>query len=220
LSARIAVAALAVAAAAVVAVALLRSTPEPQTAFDYYTLALSWSPTYCATEDPGGRTAQCGGEPRAFILHGLWPQHQRGWPENCYTGKRPWVPGAVIDDMMDVTPGRGLIIHQYAKHGTCSGLSPEAYFAAARNAFESVSIPDDLERLARPLNARPRDIEAAFLAANSQLDPDMIAIRCGPERLREVRVCFSKALEPTPCGYNESQSRLCAATRMRVPAVR
>jgi ribonuclease T2 len=219
-SARIAVGALAVAAAAAVALALLRSAPEPSGDFDYYTLALSWSPSYCATEDPGGRTAQCRGAPQAFVLHGLWPQHQRGWPENCYSGERPWVPEAVIDDMMDIMPGRGLIIHQYTKHGTCSGLPPEAYFAAARDAFDSIAIPDTFEQLKRPLNAPPRDIEAAFLAANSQLAPDMIAIRCGPERLSEVRLCFSKALTPTSCGPNEAQERLCTADRTRVPPVR
>jgi len=219
-SARIAVGALAVAAAAAVALALLRSAPEPGGDFDYYTLALSWSPSYCATEDPGGRTAQCRGAPHTFILHGLWPQHQRGWPENCYSGERPWVPETVIGQMMDIMPDRGLIIHQYTKHGTCSGMPPEAYFAAARDAFGSIDIPDTFERLKQPLNAQPRDIEAAFLAANSQLEPDMVAIRCGPERLREVRVCFSKALTPTSCGPNEAQERLCPADRTRVPPVR
>jgi ribonuclease T2 len=219
-SARIAFGALAIAAAAAVAVTLMRSGPAPENDFDYYTLALSWSPTYCQTEDTEGRTAQCRGAPRDFILHGLWPQHERGWPENCYSGKRPWVPEAVIDDMIDMMPGRGLIIHQYAKHGTCSGLPPAEYFAAAREAFSSIRIPERFERLDRPLNAKTEQIEAAFIAANPELGPDMIAIRCGPERLREVRVCFSKELEPTSCGANEDQRRLCPAKRTRVPPVR
>jgi len=216
----VAVGALAVAAAAAVAAALLRTEPEPSAEFDYYTLALSWSPTYCETEDRDRSTAQCRGRPRAFVLHGLWPQHRRGWPESCYSGKRPWVPERVIDDMTEIMPGRGLIIHQYRKHGTCSGLSPQAYFTAARKAFASVRVPERLARLGRPLNASPDEIERAFLEANPQLDADMIAITCGPERLREVRVCFSKALEPTACGDNEAQARLCRARRLRVPPVR
>jgi ribonuclease T2 len=127
---------------------------------------------------------------------------------------------AVIDDMIDVMPGRGLIIHQYAKHGTCSGLPPAEYFAAAREAFSSIRIPERFERLDRPLNAKTEQIEAAFIDANPELGPDMIAIRCGPERLREVRVCFSKELEPTSCGPNEDQRRLCPAERTSVPPVR
>jgi ribonuclease T2 len=219
-SARIAVAALAIAAVASVAVALLRPAPAPQADFAYYTLALSWSPTYCETEDPTGRTAQCRGAPRAFVLHGFWPQNARGWPENCYSGERPWVPEAVIDDTIDIMPGRGLIIYQYRKHGTCSGLPPEEYFEAAREAFASVEIPKRLERLNRPLHTQTNDIEAAFISANPQLDPGMIAVTCDPQRLREVRVCFSRELEPTSCGPNEDQRRLCPADSLRVPPVR
>jgi len=220
MSARLALAALGAAAAAAVALTLLRTHPAPSGDFAYYTLALSWSPTYCQTEDSAHRTAQCQGRPRAFVLHGFWPQHERGWPETCFSGKRPWVPEQVIDDMIDIMPGRGLIIHQYAKHGSCSGLPAKAYFGAARRAFESVRVPERLARLDQQLNAAPAEIERAFLEANPELDADMVAITCGPERLREVRVCFSKELEPTRCGPNEDQARLCRAARTRVPPVR
>lgn len=219
MSARVAVGVLAVAAAAAVAVALLRSGPETSGDFAYYTLALSWSPTWCQTEGRSEGARQCEGRPRAFVLHGLWPQHERGWPESCYSGQRPWVPERVIDDMIDIMPGKGLIIHQYAKHGTCSGLSPEAYFDHARRAYEAIRVPDSLQRLDRTLNTAPAEIERAFLSANPRLDADMIAVSCGPERLREVRICLSKDLEPTACGPNEDQARLCRRPRVRVPPV-
>ncbi len=61
-------------------------------AFDYYLLALSWSPTYCAGLSPGRRDPQCDGRPYAFVLHGLWPQHERGWPQDCRSADRGWVP--------------------------------------------------------------------------------------------------------------------------------
>ena len=222
MSARFALGALGLAAAAAVAVALWRDAPAPAPAgdFAYYTLALSWSPSYCQSEDHAQRTAQCLGRPRAFVLHGFWPQHERGWPQSCYSGKRPWVPEAVIDDMIDIMPGRGLIIHQYAKHGSCSGLPPEAYFDAATRAYQKVRVPERFLKLERTLNATPAGIERAFLSANPDLDADMVAITCGPERLREVRVCFSKDLEPTACGANEDQARLCDSARVRVPPVR
>lgn len=220
MSARFALAALGLAAASAIVVAVMRTGPAPSGDFAYYTLALSWSPSYCETEDREQRTAQCRGRPRAFVLHGLWPQHERGWPESCYSGKRPWVPEAVIDHMISIMPGKGLIIHQYAKHGSCSGLPPEAYFDAASRAFERVRIPERFLKLERPLNATPAEIERAVLAANPELDADMVAITCGPERLREVRVCFTKDVQPTACGANEEQRRLCDATRVRVPPVR
>src|SRR5262245_17781418 len=54
--------------------------------FDYYVMALSWSPTYCADIGPRDGEPQCNGpRPYAFVLHGLWPQHDRGWPEYCRT---------------------------------------------------------------------------------------------------------------------------------------
>lgn len=217
--ARIAVGALAVAAAAAVAVALLRPGAGPSGDFDYYTLALSWSPTYCQTEGRDEGARQCEGRPRAFVLHGLWPQRERGWPESCYSGRRPWVPERVIDDMIDIMPGKGLIIHQYAKHGTCSGLPPEDYFDAARRAFESIRVPETFRRLDQPVNMTPRDVERAFLEANPELRADMLSVTCGPQRLKEVRVCFSKALEPVACGRNEDQARLCGSRTMRVPPV-
>ena len=110
--------------------------------FAYYTLALSWSPTYCETEGRGRKGLQCAGpRPFAFVLHGLWPQHAKGWPESCDIGAKPWVPRKVIDAMLDIMPARGLVIHQYKKHGTCSGLGAKAYFDLSRRLFEQIQIP-------------------------------------------------------------------------------
>ncbi|HEX6611374.1 MAG TPA: ribonuclease T, partial [Hyphomicrobiaceae bacterium] len=92
--------------------------------FDYYTLVLSWSPTYCAGQRDR-EEQQCNprdGRHYAFVLHGLWPQHERGWPENCPTRDRPFVPRPTIDRMLDIMPSPRLVIHEYRKHGTCSGL--------------------------------------------------------------------------------------------------
>ena len=50
--------------------------------FDFYVLSLSWSPSFCATaaERGSGReaNAQCGVRPYAFVVHGLWPQYDKG----------------------------------------------------------------------------------------------------------------------------------------------
>src|SRR5215471_18018763 len=56
--------------------------------FDYYVLSLSWSPSYCEEAEERGNTGrsqqiQCGGRPFSFVVHGLWPQYERGYPEYC-----------------------------------------------------------------------------------------------------------------------------------------
>src|SRR5262245_33662096 len=75
---------LALLAAAVMGSAALAQRGEPG-AFDYYVLALSWSPTYCADGGEERNDPQCTlgqkGRPYAFVLHGLWPQYERGWPQ-------------------------------------------------------------------------------------------------------------------------------------------
>ena len=190
--------------------------------FDYYVLALSWSPTYCETVGRQRKDAQCDGRrPYAFVLHGLWPQYRKGWPEHCRTAQKPWVPKALISAMLDIMPSPQLVIHEYKKHGTCSGLTPEAYYAASRKAFESIKIPARYLAPNRHVTVSPHQIELDFIKTNAALTREMIAIACGRgKRLREVRICFSKDLEPRACGVNEDQRRLCRLDKVVMPPVR
>ena len=119
-------------------------------AFDYYVLALSWSPTYCADRRGNGYEPQCdvrSSRPYAFVLHGLWPQHERGWPQDCRSSDRGWVPGPVAERMLDIMPSKKLIFHEYRKHGTCSGLGVDDYFDLARRLHDKVQIPKRFVRL-------------------------------------------------------------------------
>lgn len=201
--------------------AIARDSHRPGV-FDYYVMALSWSPTYCATRNRAGREPQCDGRrPYAFVLHGLWPQYAKGWPEFCRTAARPWVPRELIDSMLDIMPSPKLVIHQYRKHGTCSGLSPRAYFARARAAFRSIKIPARYLGPTRAVTVSPRQIETDFLKTNPALRPEMLSVTCGRgKRLREVRICFSKSLELRACGVNEDQRRLCRRNQIVMPPVR
>jgi ribonuclease T2 len=191
--------------------------------FDYYVLALSWSPTYCAGLREGRRDPQCEGRPYAFVLHGLWPQRERGWPQDCQSPDRGWVPAPVAERMLDIMPSKQLVFHEYRKHGTCSGLGVEAYFDLARNLYEKVKVPRKFVGLTDDrFTIAPGELVREFLAANPQLRPDMIAVSCGGagNRLREVRVCFEKNGGFRSCGRNEDQAKMCAADRMYVPPVR
>ena len=194
-------------------------------AFAYYTLALSWSPTHCESADGARDAQQCAprhGRAYGFILHGLWPQYEDGFPESCETRERPFVPDRVISEMADIMPSRGLVIHQYRKHGTCSGLGPEAYFDKSRALFRSITVPDKFRSPQETQFLSPDDVIDAFAGVNPKLDRNMMAVVCaGPgNRFRELRVCFSKAGEPVRCGRNEAQQRLCRTQRMHVPPLR
>lgn len=193
--------------------------------FDYYALVLSWSPTYCASPDRDSRDPQCyrrDGRRFAFVLHGLWPQYERGWPQDCETRERPFVPQPLVDSMLDIMPSPRLVIHEYRKHGTCSGLSPEGYYGLSRRLFSSVRIPPRFVLPNDDFTTSPGEVVRAFIDANPGLAPDMIGVACGGpgNRLREVRICFSREGEPIRCGRNEEQARLCRASRVHVPPVR
>jgi len=193
--------------------------------FDYYTLVLSWSPTYCASAQSRDDDPQCrvgrGARPYAFVLHGLWPQYERGFPEYCRTRERPFVPRRTIDGMLDIMPSPRLVIHEYRKHGTCSGLDPEGYYALSRRLYDKIRIPQRFHRPAAPFFISPQQTVDEFMRANPELKTEMLAVECrgSGNRLREVRVCFSREGEFRACGTNERRG-LCRANRMYVPPVR
>jgi ribonuclease T2 len=190
--------------------------------FDYYVLVLNWSPTYCESNGDRADALQCDGtRPYAFVLHGLWPQYEKGWPEFCRLRKRPWVPDSLVTSMLDVMPSEKLVIHEYKKHGTCSGLEPEGYFALARRLYESIEIPPPFVAPKNEIRTSARDIEAAFLAVNPKLTPEAISVGCGrPNKLRDVRICVTRDGEFRSCGRNEDQSKLCRSPAVSLPPVR
>ncbi|HET6389171.1 ribonuclease T2 [Hyphomicrobium sp.] len=192
--------------------------------FDYYSLVLSWSPSYCADRgrDDGTQCNRRDGRRYSFVLHGLWPQYENGYPSDCRLPRRPFVPDPVINSMLDIMPSRGLVIHEYRKHGTCSGLDPAQYFATSRRLFESITIP---ERFRNPMEAQTvpaADVEREFLRANPQFGPGMIAVVCGGSggSLREVRFCLSRDGKPRDCGRNETKRKLCRANQVFIPPAR
>lgn len=189
-------------------------------AFDYYVLVLSWMPSYCRGEGRARKDGQCeSSKPRAFLLHGLWPQYEEGWPEACPIGKRPWVPQRVIGEMRDIMPSKNLIIHEYRVHGTCSGLEPSQYFGVARELYERVSVPELFLATGADRLLSPEEIEREFLGANPWLKPEMISVSCRRQNLIDIRVCFGRDLFPRACGVNEDQKRLCPAPTIAVPPV-
>lgn len=196
-----------------------RSTPEAA-AYSYLALVLSWSPTYCSTSSRGGQ--QCdGSKPYSFVLHGLWPQKQKGWPEFC--GNPEKVSRDTVDSMLDIMPSPSLIKHEYKKHGSCMGISPEEYYETSRTLFEKINIPPRFKSPKKYFTTNAMKIRAEFITANPQLSEDMIAVNCGKgseNRLKEVKICFSKNGNFASCGKNEKTSRLCNKRKVTIPPVR
>jgi len=191
----------------------------PGEGFDYYVLALSWSPGYCAAEGEDANRQQCGStRPHGFIVHGLWPQFERGYPSNCPTGRSLDVPNDEIRALYDIMPSAGLIRHQWRKHGTCSGLSREHYFATLRAAREAITVPSKYRRLDDYETVNPQTLEDAFLTANSGSDPAGIVVTCDKRFLREVRICMTKTLEFRTCP--ELERGACFRDRAIMPPVR
>lgn len=166
--------------------------------FDYYVMALSWSPSWCEIEGDARDAEQCDTD-LGWSLHGLWPQFHRGYPSYCNTVER--APSRrETGEMADIMGSGGLAWHQWKKHGVCTGLSSSAYFDLSRRAYNSVKRPDVFRKLDKEVKLPATLIEEAFIKANPQFEPDMLTVTCRDRRIHEVRVCLSKDLEPVPCG--------------------
>ncbi|MEO0487225.1 MAG: ribonuclease T2 [Pseudomonadota bacterium] len=166
--------------------------------FDYYVLALSWSPNWCAREGDARSAAQCDTD-LGWSLHGLWPQYERGWPSYCPTTARN-PSRAMTGAMADIMGSSGLAWHQWNKHGTCTGSSAAEYYAASRAAYEAITRPAAFRQLERTFEISARIVEEAFIQSNQQLEPDMITITCRDGYIQEARICLTKDLAPRACG--------------------
>ena len=173
--------------------------------FDYYVLALSWSPNWCAREGDARASDQCDARhDHGWVLHGLWPQYQQGWPSFCQTAERAPSRG-MSAAMADISGSAGLAWHQWKKHGTCSGLSAADYYALSREAYDAVNRPEVLRNLTQEVAVPAHVIEEAFLRANTEWEPDMLTITCKSGYIEEARLCLSKDLKPVPCGTDAIQ---------------
>lgn len=168
--------------------------------FDYYVLALSWSPNWCLREGDDRDAPECAaGAGRGWTLHGLWPQYESGWPSYCRTTARD-PSRAMTRGMEDIMGSAGLAWHQWKKHGRCSGLSAEAYFDASRRAYDAVQRPEVLRKLDRDVTLPASLVEEAFLRENPDWSADMLTITCRDRQIQEARLCLTRDLAPRRCG--------------------
>ena len=168
--------------------------------FDYYVVALTWSPNWCALEGDARDDDQCDARHAyGFTLHGLWPQYESGYPSGCRSAERD-PSRADTGSMTDIMGSGGLAWYQWKKHGRCTGLTARDYFATARRAYGSVTLPEVFQRLNRSITLPASVVEDAFVEANPALPRDAITITCEAGMIQEVRLCLTKDLSPRRCG--------------------
>jgi ribonuclease T2 len=196
--------------------AVSQTASQRADAFDFWVLALSWLPSYCANgrDDP----EQCGPDaPDGMVVHGLWPQNEQGYPEFCDAGPRR-IPRAIARSIDDLIPSDDAVFYQWRKHGRCADDDPERYFQKVRTAAERVTIPALFDRAAterQKLSAHA--IEEAFINANPGLRRDMLAVSCHSGQIRDVRVCLTPELAFRTC--HEVDARGCTRT-LDIPSAR
>jgi ribonuclease T2 len=167
--------------------------------FDYYLLTLSWAPEFCATHAGNAPSSECGPARHfGFVVHGLWPENDDGsYPQNCTFA--PPVAQPTVEHMLAIMPARGLIQHEWAAHGTCSGLAAQDYCAAIEKAFRQVQIPTEYSAPAQAILVSPADIEQKFAVANHAPVGDF-RVSCSNSELVAVEVCLTKDLQYRQCG--------------------
>lgn len=169
---------------------------KPTKDFDFYVLALSWSPTYCAQNGFNARqTGQCQiGANYGLIVHGLWPQFENGYPRECKTAMDAPKP-SLIAKMQDIMPSERLVKIEWDRHGTCSGLNSDDYFGILRKAYNQIKIP----KIEDGTNISVKKLEDDFIKANYGMTKKGIAIINKDGKFSEARICLDKKLKFRDC---------------------
>lgn len=184
---------------------------QGQPKFDYYLLSLSWAPNFCASH-PGDNSSECRtGSHTAFVLHGLWPNANQGpSPLSC----RPAAPvsAAIVRHMLEYFPSKGLIQHEWEKHGTCSGASAAQYFAKVEQAYKSIQVPQRYSALGQTQELGVHDIEQEFAEQNNA-PKGAFRISCHAGQLVAVEACLDKDLHLQACPRT---ARECPAEQVKL----
>lgn len=184
------------------------TTPSRSPKTNDYLLALSWQPAFCQThqgkkECKAQTTAST--DAKQLSLHGLWPQPinnaycdiditqrtidrrgEDGWrllPELTYSAD-------LRKDLAVAMPGlaSNLDRHEWYKHGTCYGSTPEVYFRDAVNALKQInsSAVGDLfsKNIGKTITAN--QIRDAFDKSFGKGTGERVNVRCDGKRISEL----------------------------------
>jgi ribonuclease T2 len=191
--------------------------------FDYYVLALSWQSAFCEYRS---KKSECRSQKRTdfsasnFILHGLWPNkkghngHRYGYCNVSYSikskdKKRRWCKMPVLNlsdsvrrDLNRFMPGTMSCLqrHEWYKHGTCSGLSENDYYAVSNRLVDLFSKTDFNKLVANNVGnyVRRSKLLKAFDQEFGKGSRAYLGLRCkkvkGKNLLMEIRIQLGKDL--------------------------
>lgn len=138
----------------------------PSAAFDFYLLAMTLHPAFC--RDGHGSKPECRSrQPRPLVIHGLWPENLTPgrYPRNCPAAALD-LDAALARRLADFMPGmaENLHEHEWRKHGSCSGLDDDDYFA------RTLALAAEVEAALRPelTTLAGRSVTAAALRAAAE----------------------------------------------------
>lgn len=178
-----------------------------------YTLALIWAPEHCARPVPGAESFRCGPVGKnGFVLHGLWPDGKgKSWPQWC--ADAAILSPRTIAAFHAATPSAQLLQHEWAKHGTCMGTTPKAYFKRSNRLFYRVRYPDMVTLSRQPIDAQT--FARAFATANPGMTADMVTLNLDQDGwLREVWLCLDTKFRRERCRMPTPGDRV---VRIRLP---
>ncbi|GAB4410202.1 MAG: hypothetical protein OHK0021_19780 [Bryobacter sp.] len=168
---------------------------------DYFALALSWSPAFCA-ESKGSRSQrwQCQENSFGFVVHGLWPQSAaarsgREHPRHCQTATQ--LPPEATRPYLCTLPGAQLAQDQWVKHGSCAWPDAASYFRQIEKLYQSLTLAD-------PPSGRHTAgaLKQGFARANAArgLRPEHLQIRVRPRnQFSEILVCYDEQFRFRAC---------------------
>jgi ribonuclease I len=136
-------------------------------------------------------------------------------PEYC-SPARP-VSQNIIESTLKYIPTESLIQHEWAAHGTCSGLTARDYFAALRKVRDSLSIPTEINEASEKQQVSPDKLKLKLASANPRFPKSAFRTYCYRDgELEEVRVCMNKDLSPRACGPSAGECRFRTVTLLPV----
>ena len=169
---------------------------------------MPWGPEFCSIKDV---SPSCRPQ-RGFVLHGLWAQfNDDTWPVFCSDEKGP----ADLRPNLDITPDLQLLQHEWDKHGTCSAVGPQRFFAMEHRAFRSVAIPSEFQQVTQEKAFTPEWILRSFEFENPSFPAGSFVVSCKDGKLTAVEACLGKDLKPIRCEGIQT----CKAQVLRVEAL-
>lgn len=207
--------------------------PGTAAQFGLYVFAITWGPNFCCGHAGKSECKSMAGQFGAthFTLHGLWPNYtdteqpdpRHSYPVYCspYSSCQSHPTAGCNPDYATLpkemktygpgytTPDHFLADHEWAKHGSCTGLTSKVYFNAAISLFSK--IPGDRGTPSVISNNLGKQVPLETLRSAFG-DPKSTLLRCNAQcQLQGVGICFahnSKYL-PTrriPCPQNTQTS--------------